>query len=70
MPDVKTSPYYENVSEGSDLPAIVLDQIGHFFTHYKDLEPEKWTRVGHWGGREEAMKVIVEGLERAKKAGF
>ena len=29
--------------------AIVLQQIEHFFTHYKDLEPEKWVRVGKWG---------------------
>ena len=70
VPDVKTSPYYEKVDEGVDLPQIVLDQIGHFFTHYKDLEPEKWTRVGHWGNREDALKVIIQGLERAKQAGF
>jgi inorganic pyrophosphatase len=48
----------------------VLDQIAHFFTHYKDLEPEKWTRVGHWGGREDAIKVITEGLARAQREGF
>lgn len=70
VPEVKTSPYYQDISEGGHLPPIVLDQIGHFFTHYKDLEPEKWTRVGHWGGREDAMKIIVDGLERAKREGF
>jgi inorganic pyrophosphatase len=31
-----------------DLPSIVMQQIEHFFTHYKDLEAEKWVRVGHW----------------------
>lgn len=70
VPDVKTTPYYEDVSEGDHLPKIVLDQIAHFFTHYKDLEPEKWTRVGRWGGRDEAHKVILDGLERAKREGF
>ena len=44
----------------------MLQQIEHFFTHYKDLEPEKWTRVGTWGDREDAYRVISEGLERAK----
>jgi inorganic pyrophosphatase len=70
VPEVKTSPYYQDVSEGEPLPPIVLDQIAHFFTHYKDLEPEKWTRVGHWGGREDAIKVITEGLARAQREGF
>jgi inorganic pyrophosphatase len=70
VPEVKTSPFYKDIHEGDDLPAIMRDQIAHFFTHYKDLEPEKWTRVGHWGGREDAIKVITDGLERAKRAGF
>ncbi|WP_114227590.1 MULTISPECIES: inorganic diphosphatase [Sphingomonas] len=70
VPEFKTSPYYEGVHEGEDLPAIVMDQISHFFTHYKDLEPEKWTRVGRWGDREEAYAVIRAGLERAKNAKY
>ena len=70
VPEVKTSPFYKDISEGEDLPQIMLDQIAHFFTHYKDLEPEKWTRVGHWGGREDAFNIIRDGLERAKRAGF
>ena len=67
VPEVKTSPYYADIMEGKDLPAIVLQQIEHFFTHYKDLEPEKWTRVGTWGDREDAYRVISEGLERARR---
>ena len=70
VPEVKTSPYYTDVHEGEHLPAIVLEQISHFFTHYKDLEPEKWTRVGRWGNREEALQVIRDGLERARNVSF
>ena len=47
-----------------------MEQISHFFTHYKDLEPEKWTRVGRWGGREEALDVIRRGLEKARTEHF
>ncbi|RST29604.1 inorganic diphosphatase [Sphingomonas ginkgonis] len=68
VPDTKTTQYYTDVEEGTDLPAIVAAQIEHFFTHYKDLEPEKWVRVGHWGGSEDAFRVIREGLERAQQA--
>ena len=67
VPETKTSPYYANIQEATDFPAIVLQQMEHFFTHYKDLEPEKWVRVGTWGGRDEAYRVISESLERAKK---
>jgi inorganic pyrophosphatase len=66
VPELKTSPFYADVMEGTDLPAIVLQQIEHFFTHYKDLEPEKWTRVGRWGNRDDAYRIITESLERAK----
>lgn len=67
VPEVATSPYYADVNEGEDLPIILRQQIEHFFTHYKDLETEKWTRVGIWGGREEAYRLIEAGIERAKK---
>jgi inorganic pyrophosphatase len=43
----------------------VVEQIEHFFTHYKDLEPEKWVRVGKWGDAAAAQKVIAESIERA-----
>jgi inorganic pyrophosphatase len=56
------------VEEADDLPAIVKQQIEHFFTHYKDLEPEKWVRVGIWGGKDEACRVIQDSIERAKAA--
>ena len=64
VPTVKTSPYFADVEEGSDLPLIMRQQIEHFFTHYKDLEPEKWVRVGRWGGREDAHRVIAEAIDR------
>jgi inorganic pyrophosphatase len=67
VPEVATSPYYADVHEAADLPAITLQQIEHFFTHYKDLEAEKWVRVGRWGGREDASRVIEEAIGRARK---
>jgi inorganic pyrophosphatase len=43
-----------------------MAQIQHFFTHYKDLEPDKWVRVGRWGDAAEAKRVLAEAIERAK----
>jgi len=68
VPEDSTFPYYTKVAERADLPDIVFRQIEHFFTHYKDLEDEKWVRVGTWGGAEEARRIIVEAIERAKAA--
>ena len=68
VPTKSTSPYFADVEEGEDLPLIMRQQIEHFFTHYKDLEPEKWVRVGHWLGREDACRIVVECIERAKAA--
>jgi len=64
VPIDTTFPYYTGVKGVHDLPDIVMQQVEHFFTHYKDLEPQKWVRVGHWGSAEEAKRVLVEAIER------
>lgn len=67
VPVDATFPYYEKVGERDDLPLIVMQQIEHFFTHYKDLEPEKWVRVGKWGNSEEAKRIVEECMARAAR---
>ena len=59
-------PYYSQVEAHGDLPEIVRQQVEHFFTHYKDLEAEKWVRVGHWGDSSEAARVLQEAIDLAK----
>ena len=66
VPAAKLTRRYENVHNYTDLPQITLDQIQHFFERYKDLEPGKWVKVVRWGNAEEAQKLILEGIERAK----
>lgn len=63
-----TFPYYTDVDEREDLPKIVMQQIEHFFTHYKDLEEKKWVRIGTWGDASEAREIVMEAIERAKAA--
>ena len=67
VPDDKTFPYYSDVGEKGDLPEIVMQQIEHFFTHYKDLEAKKWVRIGSWGDADAARQVIVEAIEAAAR---
>jgi inorganic pyrophosphatase len=57
---------YEDVHDFSDLPEITLKQIEHFFSHYKDLEPGKWVKIGGWHDAAAARRMIAEAIERAK----
>lgn len=68
VPVDETFPYYSKVDEMADLPAIVMQQIEHFFTHYKDLEAKKWVRIGTWGDADEARRIILEAIDAAQKA--
>ena len=67
VPSSKLTQRYDKVKSYSDLPEITLQQIQHFFEHYKDLEKGKWVKITRWGGPEEAQKLILEGIEREKK---
>jgi inorganic pyrophosphatase len=67
VPTSKLTQRYDKVQNYSDLPEITLQQIQHFFEHYKDLEPGKWVKVLRWGNAEDARKLILDGIERAKK---
>jgi inorganic pyrophosphatase len=66
VPSPKLTQRYANVHTITDLPQITLDQIQHFFEHYKDLEPGKWVKIIGWGGAEEAQQLILQAIERAK----
>jgi len=67
VPVDKLHPYYADIVTYQDLPAILIDQITHFFTHYKDLEKDKWSKILNWGGPETAMAMIGEGVARARE---
>jgi len=62
VPHDKLHPYYEDVSSYRDLPKILLDQIAHFFTHYKDLEKNKWAKIARWGEAGEAAQMIKDSI--------
>lgn len=68
VPSTKLTRRYEKVENYSDLPAITLQQIEHFFSHYKDLEKGKWVRVLGWGDANKAFQIIAESIDRATAA--
>lgn len=62
VPHDSLHPYYSNVESYRALPQILLDQIAHFFEHYKDLESGKWVKVQRWGEAGEACKLIEKAI--------
>ena len=49
---------YDEVHTITDIPKMRLNQISHFFEHYKDLESEKWVEIVGFEGVEEAKAYI------------
>tara|TARA_R110002073_G_scaffold84612_2_gene201504 strand:+ start:3033 stop:3566 length:534 start_codon:yes stop_codon:yes gene_type:complete len=60
VPHTKLSKLYDDVKEASDLPALLLKQIAHFFENYKDLEEGKWVKVDGWDNAEAARAEIMK----------
>ena len=59
---------YDDVLEVDDVSPRLLDQLAHFFEHYKDLEKNKWVRIEGWVGKAEAEAEIIASVERFKSA--
>ncbi|MEM6460830.1 MAG: inorganic diphosphatase [Pseudomonadota bacterium] len=65
VPSSRLTKRYDKLIDVVDMPEITLQQIEHFFEHYKDLEPGKWVKIGDWQGVDVAKRLIVEAIERA-----
>ena len=63
VPIDKLTSLYHHVHHTSDLPPLLLQQIAHFFEHYKDLEPGKWVKIHGFEDVESAKKEILRNIE-------
>ena len=66
VPITKLTPVYKDVNGPEDLPKFLLDQIEHFFEHYKDLEAGKWVKVTGWAGADAARAEITSSIAAYK----
>lgn len=55
---------YRTLKDYTELPRLLIDQIAHFFEHYKDLEANKWVKVEGWVGADAAKAEITAGIAR------
>jgi len=65
VPSRRQTKRYDKIEYYSELPEISVQQIEHFFSHYKDLEPRKWAKIEHWCDATEAQSLIKQAIERA-----
>ena len=68
VPVDKLCSLYSQISRPEDVQPWLLEQISHFFEHYKDLEKGKWVKVDGWVGVDDARAEILAGVERYRNA--
>ncbi|WP_177335398.1 inorganic diphosphatase, partial [Pseudomonas sp. NBRC 111132] len=47
-------------------PALLIQQIEHFFANYKDLEKGKWVKIEGWDGADAARAAITKSVAAYK----
>ena len=57
-------PGWNYMNDVEDLPELVRAEIGHFFSIYKDLDPDRHSEVFGWGDRAAALATIEEARRR------
>jgi hypothetical protein len=62
-------PRWAHIQDVDDLDEWTKGEIGHFFEHYKDLEPGKWVKVDQWADAEEAERLVAEAFQRFQDEG-
>lgn len=55
---------YTHIGDVDQVAPHWLDRIGHFFSHYKDLEQGKWVKLDGWGSADDARREILDGVAR------
>jgi len=68
VPVDKLAVQYRGVEKLEDLSPLLLEQIAHFFGHYKDLESNKWVKIDGWVGTDEAKAEILASVARFQSA--
>lgn len=67
VPVDRLHPFYKRVGSYRDLPEITIEQIVHFFEHYKDLEKGQMVEADAMGRSERGDGPYPRG-DRAGKA--
>ncbi len=67
VPHEDVDPKSADVHDISDISPSILEQIRHFFEHYKELEKNKWVHIIGFENAESAKKCIIKAIKRKKQ---
>lgn len=62
VPINSVSKYYQSVESTNDIEHLhpgLLDSLRHFFTHYKDLDKDKWVEVNPEFGSAQTAEALI-----------
>ena len=63
VPHSKLTPIYDHIQDIEQIPELLRQQIEHFFTYYKKLEPGKWVEIDRWEGVQSAHEAIRSAIK-------
>lgn len=67
VPVDRLNPFFKGVRSYRDLPSSLIEQLEHFFKHYKDLDAKRWSRVSRWFGAKAAGALVTAAIARAAR---
>jgi len=68
VPITRLCKLYEKADAPEHMSQQLLDQISHFFEHYKDLEEGKWVKIEGWADKQAAHQEILDSIKRFNNA--
>lgn len=64
VPAMKVDPWYAKIEDIEDCDDATKEKIKHFFSHYKELEPDKWVKIKRMLGKKEAQDAIMKSAQK------
>lgn len=62
-------PRWQHIQDLADVPEQSRNEIEHFFTRYKELEPGKFVTIEGWGDAAEAERIVQAGIRKLADEG-
>ena len=64
VPHDKVCKDYTDMKSYLDVNPQLIKMIEHFFTHYKDLEANKWVKIDKWYEADKAKEAILKSIKK------
>jgi len=65
VPDDEIDPRFKEVRDLKNLSKQMMEEVSHFFSHMKELEPGKFVKVDGWENSKSAKSFIEDAIQKA-----